>query len=392
MQEQLMSTQETSMENTTEPYSCDLETFHSEFFNTFIGTPSSPSVYISLAVLHFLLIVLPSIFFNSSAIVLLYKTNKDKQPSVIVFYWICTVCIAGPCSYGLLMDLSLLFDQSVIGDCLIQWQGAIYWYSHSFFNSMLFWLLGILSIVLYLTIGGSKISAIKMNIAFCCILSLFIFETLTFIIGVETQSKKFCHVRGSFCLAFYTDSRVVVFVGFVRVLIGLAIPATTVIIMVILSWIKVKRSTLAIDKLLLQSLARLTTVMITAAFLVASPTAILYFGSYHGFHQGFMELISTYMAQINFVLYPILILIMHKRANHMLKKKLCSLFEKINQQRIIQAATVEMSPCNVGIPLKEISQQNSLCEPTKSSQEMQMGKDSLSTNATTTPSKLPEIS
>ncbi len=316
------------MENETGAYSCDLETFRFNFFTTFISTPSSPSVYISLAMLHLLFIVLPSIFFNSLAIVLLYKTNKDKQPSVVVFYWICTVCIAGPCSYGLLMDLSLLFDQSVIGDCLIQWQGAIYWYSHSFFNSFLYWLLGILSIVLYLAICGIKLPIQKMNIILCCVLTFFIFETLAFIIGIETQSKIFCHVRGSFCLAFYTDSGVVVFVGFVRVLIGFAIPATTVVIMVILSFIKVKKSSLAIDKLLLRSLARLITVMITAAFLITSPTLFLYFGSYHGFHQGFMELISTYTIQINYVLYPILILTMHKQARKMLKKELYALFKK----------------------------------------------------------------
>ena len=323
------------MENSTEPYSCDLETFRSEFFNTFVSTPSSPSVYISLAMLHLLFIVLPSIFFNSLAIVLLYKTNKDKQPSVVVFYWICTVCIAGPCSYGLLMDLSLLFDQSVIGDCLIQWQGAIYWYSHSFFNSMLFWLLGILSIVLYLTIGGSKIPAKFINMALCCIVAFFIFETLAFIIGIETQSENFCFVRGSFCLVFYTDSIVVVFIGFTRVLIAFPLSATIVVIMVILSFIKVKRSTITIDKALFRFLARLITVMITAAFLVTSPSAFLYFGSYHGFHQGFMELITTYVLQINYVLYPMLILTMHKKARKMLKKELYSLFKKEKYRRKI---------------------------------------------------------
>ncbi len=209
-----------------------------------------------------------------------------------------------------------------------------------------------------------------MNIAFCCILTLFIFETLAFIIGIETQSKKFCHVRGSFCLTFYTDSGVVVFVGFVRVSIGFAIPATTVVIMVILSFIKVKRSTMTIDKALFRSLARLITVMITAAFLITSPVLFLYFGSFHGFHKGFIELISTYVLQINYVLDPILILIMHKRPQQMLKKKVCSLFKKRNQRRIISATEIEMSLRNIDIPLKALSQQNSLLESAINSQEM----------------------
>ncbi len=75
--------------------------FAQSFFKTFITTPPEPSTYVLLAKL---LIVLPSLLSNTLAIVLLNKINKDKHPSVDVFYWICTVCILGPCSYGL-MDL-----------------------------------------------------------------------------------------------------------------------------------------------------------------------------------------------------------------------------------------------------------------------------------------------
>ncbi len=108
------------MNNSSSSHDCNVDPIFSDFLDS---TPSSPS---ALATLHILLIVLPSLLFNTLAIVLLNKTNKDKHPSVDVFYWICTVCILGPCSYGLLMDLSLLFDQPFIGQCLTQWQGAIY--------------------------------------------------------------------------------------------------------------------------------------------------------------------------------------------------------------------------------------------------------------------------
>ncbi len=330
-----------AMENESSFYNCNLDTFRSEFFKTFIRTPSEPFTYVLLATLHLLLIVLPSLFFNTLAIVLLNKTNKDKHPSVDVFYWICTVCILGPCSYGLLMDLSLLFDQPILGKCLIQWQGAIYWCGHSFFNTLLYWLLGILSIVLCLTISGFKIQRWKLNIFLCCVLIFFVLETFAFIIGIEMQSSKFCPVRGSFCLTFYTESRVIAFVGFARVLIGFPMPATIVVATVIFSFFKVKTSTVTADKPLIRSLVRLIIIMITGAFLITTPTAFLYFGSYNDFHQGFIELVSTYFLQINYVLYPTLILILHKKSRKTIKQKFRNLFKMRGTHcRILPSSTI----------------------------------------------------
>ncbi len=319
-----------AMENESSFYNCNLDTFRSEFFTTSIKVPSEPSTYVLLATLHLLLIVLPSLFFNTLAIVLLNKTNKDKHPSVDVFYWICTVCILGPCSYGLLMDLSLLFDQPILGKCSTQWQGTIYWCGHSFFNTLLYWLLGILSIVLCLTISGFKIQRWKLNIFLCCVLIFFILETFAFIIGIEMKSFKFCPVRGSFCLTFYTESRVIAFVGFARVLIAFPMPATIVVATVIFSFFKVKTSTVTADKPLIRSLVRLIIIMITGAFLITSPTAVLYFGSYNDFHRGITELVSTYFIQINYVLYPILILTLHKKSREKIKQRLFQTFSKVS--------------------------------------------------------------
>ncbi len=319
---------------------CDLDTFRSEFFKTFIRTPTEPSTYVLIATLHILLIVLPSLLFNTLAILLLNKINKDKHPSVDVFYWICTVCILGPCSYGLLMDLSLLFDQPILGECLTKWQGAIYWYGHSFFNTLLYWLLAILSMVLCMTISGFKIQRWKLNIFLCCVLMFLVLETFAFIIGIETQSSKFCPVRGSFCLTFYTDSRVIIFVGFARVFVAFPIPVTIVVITLIFSLFKVKKSTMTADKPLIRSVARLITIMITGAFLITSPATFLYFGSYNGFHQGFIELISTYFIQTNYVLYPILILTLHKKARKTIKQIFRKLFKTRRMHCRIIPATV----------------------------------------------------
>ncbi len=315
------------MENESSFTSCDLETFRSKFFTTLIKVPSEPSTYVLLATLHLLFIVFPSLLFNTLAIVVLNKTNNDKHPSVDVFYWICTVCILGLCSYGLLMDLSLLLDHPILGQCLSHWQGSIYWYGHSFFNSLLNWLLCILSVVLYVSISGFKIQRWRLNLFLCCVLIFFIIETFAFIIGIETQSLKLCPVRGSFCLTFYTKPREVLFADFARVLIAFPIPATIVFIMVISIFFKVKKiSTVTADKRLIRSLARLLITMITGAFLITTPTTVLYFGSYNSFHQGFIELVSTYFMQINYVLYPILILILHKKARKGIKEKLSKRF------------------------------------------------------------------
>ena len=146
----------------------------------------------------------------------------------------------------------------------------------------------------------------------------------------------------AFCLTFYSAPSVVFLTGFTRVLVGFATPATVVVTTIIPTFVKVTKNTVVKDKKLIQCTARLIVVLLLAAFSSSSPSLLLYFGSCHGFHQGFIEMLSAYIVQMNYVLYPILIMMLHKQTRESILDKLCL----VKRQRAIGRVSLEASQSN----------------------------------------------
>ncbi len=107
-------------------------------------------------------------------------------------------------------------------------------------------------------------------------------------------------------------SKLIHFVTFVRVFIGVIVPITIVFIMVISIFVKVKKDTV---------------------------------GSYNGFHQGFIDLATTYFLQMNCIFYPILVLILHKKTRKMIKQNFQKLLMRGMQSRKKMAHPLSSKSC-----------------------------------------------
>ena len=286
--------------------------------------------------------MLPALALNSAVLLLLSSLPKEKKQLSNAFYWICIASIIGACTYGLLMDLSLLSDQPILGDCLEQWQGAIFWYSHHILISFLNSSIALQSLLVYLTVSSSiKAQRWKLNMAYTALLLTLTIVMIALAFGIETRSAARCHIRGSFCLIIFADQTGVTTLGAVRVVVGFPIPALVVLSTFILSVVKLKGS--SINKKLIQSAMRLVSTMLVGTFLITAPATILFFRntSHRGFHRDFIELVSTYCIQLNYVLYPVLILTLHKQVRERPKTWLHSLLRKRASRRI------HIAPMNV---------------------------------------------
>ena len=306
------------------------------------NTPTTPVAYTALAVLHLVVVVLPALALNSAVLLLLSSLPKEKRQLSTAFYWTCTASIVGPCTYGLLMDLSLLSGQPILGDCLVQWQGGIYWYSHHTLISFLNSSIALQSVLVYLTVSSSiKAQRWKVNVAHTAVFLALLIVMIALAFGIETRSATRCHICGSFCLVIFTDQTTVTALGAVRVVIGFPMPALVVLSTFILSVVKLKGS--SINKKLMQSTLRLVSTMLVGTFLITAPATILFFRntSHHGFHRDFIELVSTYCIQLNYVLHPVLILTLHKQVRERPKTWIHSLLRMRATRRI------HVAPVNV---------------------------------------------
>ncbi len=166
------------------------------------------TVYIASGVAHILLVIIPTIILGSIVLAIFISNKKLRDPVSVVFIFSSAWSIAGPLSYGLLMDVSLITDRKVIGSCQ-NYSSRIFWIAFATFQAGLLVINAYMSIVHYLTIrwGINKVS-LRVTAAV-----LFISLTVTLLIcmvnfvGLSSPLK----VRGSLCLhpSSFTDTMVI---------------------------------------------------------------------------------------------------------------------------------------------------------------------------------------
>ena len=305
-----------------------------KIFTYSIATPTSPSSYYTLAVLHITLILVPAIVLNTMALWLLSKTNKYRHPSTTVFRWMLAISMLGPSTYGLVMDISLFSDLPLLGRCSKRWEGIFYWLGHTIFHTYLLWLVGVLGIVIYLSIKSTKEKVMKwkLNIPLVILLIVCVFSSVGFVLLLESFHIRSCHIRGSFCVVYYSQQPAVAFLGIARVGVGFGLGATVVVISMVLYTRKIKREVNNRDKTLIQPLARLTIVLLLASFLITSPTSLLYLSSFRGTEQGYVEFLTTHTLQVNYLLFPVLIMILHKP----IRRKIIDSMSKLRNMRSVR--------------------------------------------------------
>lgn len=278
------------------------------------STPTDPKVYIWLAAAHILVIILPA----SIAVAVAYHlvSRLSEHPSKLIFKWICLMCIVCPCSYAALMDASLIFDSSFLGDCEERWEGAIYWLAHSSLETSLLWIFALNPAVFYISIKRqtTRYSRWKVNAVLFGIMILATMESSLWVFLTESYVTTRCRVRGSFCLVLFegVPPTAIMVMEYLRILIGVVPALVSVPLFVGLYVHKIKNSVRHFNPALSKSILNVCIALIVGAFLWNLPTMLIHFATYHGSQRTFVSLVTTYTLQLNFVLYPVLIIVLHK--------------------------------------------------------------------------------
>lgn len=290
--------------------------------------PRAAGVYIALAVCHMVVVLVPAVLLSSLAIYFLVRRSLSKHPTNVVFCWICAVCIAGPCTYGILMDLSLILDRPLLARCENPWESLVLWLSYACAVGTYDALLTFAAITFYVSLHFNirQFSQCRLNIALACVVAFAVLSACFWLILAESQAVSRCKIRGSFCIvAFGGKQPVSVTLEIVRIAIAILPLLISVVISLGLFYRKVRSSVLNFDRAMLLSFLRLFCVLAFGSFLWNLPTLLFHFASFDGTQRSFIEMLSTYTLQLNFVAFPLLTLSMHREVREaVLARLLCS--------------------------------------------------------------------
>ena len=279
----------------------------------YLKTPTDPFVYVSLGFFHLFFIAVPSLMISLMALKFFMKQPQNTLK--LIFFWMCLFCAVSPSSYGLLMDLSLITDFPLIGRCEMKWEGAIYWLSHSHFETSLMWIIGFSAVMLYVSIhcGTITFKKKKINLAlFVIVLSAFVESTLLVLL-VQNHTAKSCKVRGSFCVSLFdANPSTMLALEYSRISIAFLPMIISMSASLFLYWRKIKKSSIEFDAFFTKSLAYIVTFLLIGTFIWTLPTAITFLLTYYGERKTFIHFMGSLLFQINYPFFPVLIIALHK--------------------------------------------------------------------------------
>jgi len=95
--------------------------------------------FIATGVAHILLVILLSVIMGPTILRLLAANKLLKDPISIIYAAIVLLCVIGPSTYGFLMDISLISNQTVLGRCDRFAEHQVFWILATFFQGILAW-------------------------------------------------------------------------------------------------------------------------------------------------------------------------------------------------------------------------------------------------------------
>ena len=274
------------------------------------------SGYIAVAVSHIVLVILPCLTLGPTLLIIL-SNKKLRDPVSAIFSCITVICMTGPSTYGLLMDISLITNKPVLGTCDNP-SGALFWFFLGMFHSMLVVTTALLSITQFAVIKfGVSRSALTYARIFVILAVLLIvilvMSFFNFILPVIDPTVK---RRGSFCTQSQGLGKLietalgVIFFGVV-VLPSLLL----VIIFSILSYRTLKNGLIQ-NPSVIQSVVLVSILMIVVTVLFRMPQILLFFTRHartgsEGY-VAFLNFTVLYSAEINYPIYIMLPIFLHK--------------------------------------------------------------------------------
>ena len=194
-------------------------------------------VLIACGVAHLLLVVIPSLILGPLILGVFISNKKLRDPVAILFMCITAVCILGPLTYGLLLDLSLITDFPLLGSCEAL-RGQVFWFSVFFFEILLLTSNIPLAVMQYVSVRwGKRLSAQSTILIFIMLACLVLI--LTSVNFIYVASSAIFRMRGSLCNAI-TNSAASTLLSIVGTLVTILVRLPTFAVVGTFSFLTVR--------------------------------------------------------------------------------------------------------------------------------------------------------
>ena len=197
------------------------------------------STVIAIGVGHLLLVVIPTLILGPLILGVFISNKKLRDPVSILFMCITVVCVLGPLTYGLLLDLSLITDFPLLGPCETI-RGRPFWSSLYFFQILQVTSSASLIVVQHITVrwGQFKLSIRGAINIFIAIFLLVLTMSLPNWLSIIDTSTITVTIRESLCFSSSTPLSFMLFL--VNALSAITLLATSYTIILLFSILTVK--------------------------------------------------------------------------------------------------------------------------------------------------------
>ena len=270
------------------------------------------NIYKASGILHLLLVVIPVLLLGPLVLGLFISNKKLRDPSSILFMCITCVCIIGPSTYGLLMDISLITDYQILRSCEI---GRMFWLLLFLHQYVLMYTISLLLVIQYIAIRwGKKKLPLK--------LTLSLFFTLTVLITILSfhslvtegtiQIRGFlCHATGSILLQGITG-------------ILLIIAATVIVGVFSCLTVKYLKKNVIQNKVVVRNIQVIMVAMITSIIVFRFLPIVNFVvqGPISTEEGAVVSWLLNYSSELSYPLFPILTLLVNKAVRKTLAEKI----------------------------------------------------------------------
>lgn len=279
--------------------------------------------WIALGVAHILIVILPSLALGSLILSLQVANKHLRDPVSVVFGWTVVVCMVGPVSYALLMDISLITDKPLLGDC-DRFSGSLYWSLFNVFHGLLIFFTALLSITQYTVIKhGTNSSLTSRRIAVIFGLLTIVAVLISSPVAVGNQVSHSRKIRGSLCSG-HEDTRPLLISVLLVYLTTYVVPGILVVIFSLLSRRKVQQGVLEGNRQLVKSVTVMNILMISSVT-ITRLLPILSFVINVG-NGNVLSVGLTNSFELNYPIYLLLTITLHKTIRENLIQKTKAIF------------------------------------------------------------------
>ena len=299
-------------------------------------------IYKASGILHLLLVVIPVLTLGPLVVGLFASNKKFRDPASILFMCNTCVCILGPLTYGLLMDISLITDIPVLGSCEM-FGGRIFWFQLVTYQLTLMVSNSITVVVQYITVRwGQKKLPIKLTVTL-----FFIVALLNFIVSFyNLQTEGTVPIRGSLC--HETGSFLIS--GIITIFFILLPSAITVGMFSFLTVKYVKNNTID-NKKAVKDVGIIMVAMTISVIVFRFLPVVNFLAQSYGATEEVGAVVSwilEYSADFSYPLFLILTLLVHKGVRNTLVERLKSVsYASVKQRsnRVVPATSTTIKEC-----------------------------------------------